>query len=147
MPDKRFEAELDQFMSEFTQEASHFAPQIAEQLLTELIDTGPYWSGKLIASWVVSLNGPVDYSEDSIPNMKGAMPREQAKQAALSTPSYVKDATVGQTIFITNGAKSHNDIAYTPLVNAGEFGTGNYIGWIDLALVKFQGLIDAQVHF
>ena len=59
MPDTQFELALDQFLAEAMTEAEHFAPQIAEQLLVDILRGSPYWSGKSKASWVFSLNEAV----------------------------------------------------------------------------------------
>jgi hypothetical protein len=141
MPDQQFELELDRDAAHFFAEAQHFAPQIAEQVLSSLLDNGPYWSGRSKASWVASLESPVTTEAADVPKRPGGIAEGEARERAMATLANLLTFQVGQTIYLTQGTN------YLELINSGAHPGSQNVGFIEAALAQFEGLIDLQVTY
>ena len=139
MPDLQFFAEIDSFMAEFVAQAEAFAPNIAGQVLEEIIDTGPYWSGRSKASWVTSVGEPVFYVAEDVAKKANALSAEDAKQRSMATLANIQNAPLGQTIIIANGNP------YIDAINSGH--SPGYEGWIDAAVNRFLGTLNVDVYY
>ncbi len=138
MPDSNFELELDRFNAEFTAEAEAFAPQIAEQLLADILrQAHPYWSGRSMASWVVSLEEAVKQEQTHIPKKAGAISEEEARQISLNTLVNLGAFILGDTIFLTQGTE------YLAWIEEGTWGSSP--GFVAAAVSRYYGLVNLEV--
>ena len=137
---QQFFTELDNAIAEFSQQAGAFAVQIATQLFQDIVNGNPYWSGRSKASWVISLNAPIEYIADDVPKRAGGITVSEAEERALATLVNLNGFLVGQTIYITNG---------NPYVEYLEKGRSKQApdGFVALALTRYQGLGNFQVHY
>ena len=139
MPDQTFEMQLDQFAREAAEMAAQFAPAIAEQILDEVLTTGPYWSGRSKASWTLSLDAPITIEAGDVPKKPGGISDSEARERAMATRANLTNFRIGQTIYLSQGT------LYLELINSGAHPGSNNVGFVEAALAKFIGLVDMEV--
>ena len=137
MPDTQFELELDRFAAEFAAEAEAFGPQIAEQLLLDIFQNSPYWSGRSMASWRFSLGEALVEEATDVPKKPGGISAEEAQERSLASVANLASFALGETIFLTQAT------AYLGLIEAGTHGSS--AGFVAAALVRYIGLIGVDV--
>lgn len=137
MPDISFELSLDRSLTEFVEQAEFFATNLAEQVLLDILNNSPHWSGRSMSSWTLSLDAPIPFENTSVPKRKGALPQEEAKQISLDTVINIQGMRLGQTIFLQQGTQ------YLAAIEAGTHGSS--AGFVAAAILKYEGLIGLEV--
>ena len=139
LPSEQFSLELDRFGAEFTSEAEAFAPQIAQQILLDIFQNSPYWSGRSMASWRFSLSEPLVEEATDVPKRPGGISAEEAQQRSLGSMTNLASFALGETIFLTQAT------IYLKWLEDGSRGAS--AGFVAAAVSRYVGMIGMDVSF
>jgi hypothetical protein len=95
--------ELDQFVESAKKDAEAYVVEVVEDITTKLVEYTRIDTGRAKASYAASLHAP-EYvvAYDVTPTHR--ISEDEAKQRALATVSEVKPFTLGDEVFVANGA-------------------------------------------
>ena len=137
-----FFAELDQVLQTFTGELADVAVNIAEQIISDVVDGNPVDTGRSASDWVLSLGSPIlQVSEHIHPSSK--VTHAEAKQTSLATVQNIKNMKYDDVVYLANGN------FYVEWLEEGNGPNGPkwYNGYIRLALAKWEGIVDYTLTY
>lgn len=139
MVDRLFIAEINNAIREVDQQLEAFATDIIADIFTDIVRGNPIDTGRSKASWVASLDTPIEYvATDVTPQNK--ISATEAEQRSLETLRNIQNYSASRQLFITNGNN------YVKYLEAGRSGQAPN-GWIANVHARYQGVVDVQINF